>query len=226
MPRVRDILSRTLSVVCVGLLISSSLNASSPEVGMVVSAQNAHIGTSTASVGATVFNGDVLNTDQSGSLQIRAGAARLLLSASSKLTWDYEEGAPAAQLGSGSATFSTANSKAFTLHVATAVIRPQGNEPTIGNITVLNSKELILRCTRGALTFTVDDDSRVVPEGTAYHVILDPPDDPQNQNTDKPWPNKKPRGAGHHYFVWFAVPIAAILTGVALYCVFESPDHP
>src|SRR4029077_15154563 len=85
-----------------------------------------------------------------------------------------------------SATFSTANSKAFALHVASAVIRPNSNQPTIGQVTVLNPKELIVKSTRGSLSIAVEDDVREIREGAAYRVVLDPSAaDPQG-----------PRGAG------------------------------
>src|SRR3954470_11162829 len=143
-------------------------------LGTVVFAQRAHVGTAEASVGTTVFSGDRLDTDALGSLQVRTGAARLLLTASSRVTWNDDSGAPAATLTSGTAVFSTANSKAFALRAGTAVFRPRGEEPTVGNVTLLNAKELVVRCTRGALTIEVEDDIRVIPEGMAYHVILDP----------------------------------------------------
>src|SRR5216683_916870 len=82
-----------------------------------------------------------------GSVQVRAGAARLLLSSASSATFSQDDATPAATLTLGSATFSTANSNAFALHVASAVIRPNSNQPTIGQVTVLNPKELIVKRT-------------------------------------------------------------------------------
>src|SRR5260370_13725767 len=68
------------------LLLSFSLltapvwAAPASSLGTVVYAERAHVGTAQASVGTTVFSGDRLSTDQSGSLQVSTGAARLLLS--------------------------------------------------------------------------------------------------------------------------------------------------
>src|SRR5207237_1497989 len=120
------------------------------------------------------FRGDRLSTEQSGSVQVRAGAARLLLSGASIATLFQEDANPAATLTLGSATFSTANSNAFALHVASAVIRPNTNQPTIGRVTVLNAKELFVKSTRGSLSIAVEDDVREIPEGAAYRIVLDP----------------------------------------------------
>src|SRR5207237_8259698 len=118
------------------------------------------------------FSRDRLSTEQPGSVQVRAGAARLLLSGASIATLFQEDANPAATLTLGSATFSTANSNAFALHVASAVIRPNTNQPTIGRVTVLNAKELLVKSTRGSLSIAVEYDVREIPEGAAYRVLL------------------------------------------------------
>ena len=210
------------------LLITPVWAAPSSSLGTVVYADRAQVGAAQASVGATVFSGDRLTTAQSGRVQVRASAARLLLSGASSVTLSQDDITPAATLTVGSATFSTANSKAFALHVASAVIRPNSNQPTIGQVTVLNPKELIVKSTRGSLSIAVEDDVREIPEGAAYRVVLDPSAaDPQG-----------PRGAGSKgyggppikaaksRFIWFAVGITAVVTGIALHEAFESPDRP
>jgi len=142
---IAPLLSYTLLITPVWAVPSSSL-------GTVVYADRAHVGAAQTSVGATVFSGDRLSTEQSGSVQVRAGAARLLLSGASIATLSQEHANPAATLTLGSATFSTANSNAFALHVASAVIRPNTNQPTIGQVTVVSPKELIVKSTRGSLS--------------------------------------------------------------------------
>src|SRR5712692_6592845 len=140
----------SISKGILALLVSFSLlttpvwAAPASSLGTVVYADRAHVGAAQASVGATIFAGDRLSTDQSGSVQVRAGAARLLLSGTSIATFSQDDASPAATLTFGSATFSTANSKAFALHVGSVVIRPNTDQPTVGRVTVLNPKELIV----------------------------------------------------------------------------------
>ena len=224
----------SVSKSILALLVSFSLlttpvwAAPSSSMGTVVYADRAHVGAAQASVGATVFSGDRLSTEQTGSVQVRAGAARLLLSSSSSATFSQDDISPAATLTLGSATFSTANSKAFALHVGSAVIRPNTNQPTIGQVTVLTPKELIVRSTRGSLSIAVEDDVREIPEGAAYRVVLDP-------NAANP---QGPRGAGtkgyggppikaaKSKFIWYAIAITAVVTYFAFKEAFESPDRP
>jgi len=216
------------------LLVSFSLLATpvwatpSSSLGTVVYADRAHVGAAQASVGATLYSGDRLSTDQSGSVQVRAGAARLLLSSASSATFSQDDATPAATLTLGSAIFSAANSNAFALHVASAVIRPNTNQPTIGQVTVLNSKELIVKSTRGSLSIAVEDDVREIPEGAAYRVVLDPsaagPQGPRGAGGKGS--GGPPIKAARSKFIWYAVGVTAVVTFFAVQEVFESPDRP
>jgi len=234
MPRLRGSLAISLSVLLsISLVASPMWGSSGLGLGSVVSAERAHVGTAAASAGATVFAGDKLDTERAGSLQIRAGAARVLLQGSSQLTWGSEEGAPSATLTGGTAAFSTTGSKALVFHVGTAVFRPRGNEPTIANVTLLNPKELLVRCSRGALLIAVEDDVRVIPEGTAYRVVLDPEAaaaagaaPPLAEPASASWGQHQPRKTGKSKFIWYAIAFTALVTWFAVSEALESPDRP
>ena len=229
--RVLDSFSTTRALIAaflsLTLLISPLWAAASTAFGTLVFANRARVGNTNASVGATVFSGDRLSTDEIGSVQIRAGAARLLLASASAATLSQEEVSPAATLTAGTATFSTANSKAFVLHVASAIIRPNTDQPTIGKVTVLNPKELVVKSVRGSLQISVEDDVREIPEGEAYRIVLDPNADPQG-----------PRGAGtkgmggppikaaKSRFIWYAVAITGGLTIYVAHEAWESAYKP
>jgi hypothetical protein len=215
-------------LVSFSLLTTPAWAASTSSLGTVVYADRAFVGTAPASVGATIFAGDRLSTDQSGAIQVRAGAARLLLSRASIATFSQDGASPAATLTYGSATFSTADSKAFTLHVGPAVIRPNTNQPTIGQVTVLTSKELIVKSTRGSLTIAVEDDLREIPEGAAYRVVLDPnaPDPQGPRGAGTKGIGGPPIKAAKSKFMWYVI---AATGAVAIYTfteVFESPERP
>jgi len=215
-------------LVSLSLLITPVWAAPSSSLGTVVYADRAHVGAAHASVGATVFSGDRLSTEQAGSVQVRAGAARLLLSSASSATFSLEDASPAATLTIGSATFSTANSKAFALHVASAVIRPNTNQSTIGQVTVLNAKELFVKSTRGSLSIAVEDDVREIPEGAAYRIVLDPnaanPQGPRGAGT-KGY-GGSPVKAARTRFIWYAVALTGVATYFAVTESLESPDRP
>ena len=205
------------------LLISPLWAAPSTAFGTLVFVNRAHVGNANASVGATVFSGDRLSTDEVGSVQIRAGAARLLLASASSATLSQEEASPAATLTVGTATFSTANSKAFVLHVASAIIRPNTDQPTVGKVTVLSPKELVVKSVRGSLQLAVEDDVREIPEGAAYRVVLDPnaadPQGPRGAGTKGV--GGPPIKAAKSKFIWYAV---AVTAGVTFYVVLEAKE--
>src|SRR5271167_4077400 len=113
---------------------------STTPLGTIVSAQRAHVGSADAEVGTTLYGGDRLSTDSAGTVQIRAGAARLLLQHSSAVVVSDRMGAPAARLLAGTATFSTGNAHAFSMLVSQAIIAPQTDAPTIGQVTYLSDK--------------------------------------------------------------------------------------
>ncbi|PYT46612.1 MAG: hypothetical protein DMG44_20240 [Acidobacteria bacterium] len=227
MSRLRETLA---ALVSISLLITPVLGAPSSSLGTIVYADRAHMGAAAASAGATVFGGDRLSTEQSGSIQVRAGAARFLLSGASSATLATDEATPAAILTRGSATFSTADSKAFALHVASAIIRPNTDQPTIGQVTVLGPKELVVKSTRGSLTVAVEEDVRVIAEGTAYRIVLDSP-------TTASAP-QGPRGAGgrgsggpplkaaRSRFIWYAIGITTLIAVWAVHEALESEDRP
>jgi hypothetical protein len=234
MARLRDLIrTATAALVSFGLVLTcvssgSVSHASTVAFGTVVSADRARVGSASATVGSTVLSGDTLNTDKFGSLQVRAGAARLLLSSASQVTWANEEGGASATLKNGTAIFSTANAKAFSLHAGTALIRPNSDAATVGSVTILSPKELAVSCSHGALAISVEDDTKIVAEGTAYRVVLDP-DDAQAQDTNNPPPvfgQKTPRRSGRDRFLMFVLIFAGIGTAIGIYFALESPDRP
>jgi len=203
-------------------------------LGTIVTAEHALVGGSSAEAGTTVFSGDRLSTGLEGSVQVRAGAARLLLQSGSTATLNDTDGAPAARLIGGTATFSTGNSKAFTLFASRAAIRAQSDAPTIGQVTYLNEKELLVVSKRGPLTITVDGETEVITAGAAYRVLLDPPptmaQGPEGAGAHKEdrkrGMNGPPLKAGRNYFLITAIGVTAAVTGFAISEALESPNRP
>ncbi|MGB9465846.1 MAG: hypothetical protein WBR10_12115 [Candidatus Acidiferrum sp.] len=229
MARSREIVAAFLASC---LLMTPVWGASAGALGTVVASDRASVGGAGASVGTTVFAGDKVSTADAGSVQLRTGGARFLLSASSLATIDENGGTPQATLLRGSATFSTANAKAFALNAATAIVRPKADEPTIGQVTILSEKQLVVKCTRGALTITVGDESRVISEGSAYRIVLDPSaseaaqSQPPPQGAGTKGSGGPPLVAAKSKFVWYAVGAVAVVTFLAVQEALESPDRP
>jgi hypothetical protein len=233
----RGLRASLATLITIGMTVApvwaSPKTASS--LGTIVTAEHALVGDSSAEVGTTVFSGDRLSTGLEGSVQVRAGAARLLLQSASSATLNDSEGAPSAKLSGGTATFSTGNSKAFTLFASKAAIRAQSDGPTIGQVTYVNEKELLVVSKRGPLTITVDGETEVINEGAAYRVLLDPPptmaQGPEGAGANKKEDRRRgmagpPLHAGRNYFLITAVGVTAVVTGLAVSEALESPNRP
>ncbi len=224
---------RALFAAAVVLALSSIpalAGPANPILGTVITADKAHVGEGMAAVGTTVFGGDRISTESQGSVQVRAGAARLLLLGSSAAEVNDTEGAPSAKLLSGTATFSTGNAHAFTLFASKAAIRAQSDAPTIGQVTYLNAKELLVTSKRGPLTITVDGETQLIADGGSYHVYLDP-DAAQNPQGAGSGSGPGGRGgsplkAGRSRFLIVVVGVAAVATYFAVDEALESPHRP
>lgn len=235
MLRMRALCVAAVSLSLASLPLFGATTPTATPLGIVITADRAHIGEAGANVGTTVYTGDRVSTDAQGSVQVRAGAARLLLLSSSAAIVDDNDGAPSAQLVQGTATFSTGNAHAFTLFASKAAIRPQTDAPTIGTVTYVNEKELLVSARRGALTVAVGDEVQVIPEGTSYRVLLDPAavaaQGPAGAGAGGQGPAKggsggPPLKAGRSQFIIIATALVAAGTGVAIYYACESPDRP
>jgi hypothetical protein len=221
-----------VAAVVASCLSMMPVNGATPAaIGTVTSATSARVGEATASKGSTVFGGDHLSTERLGNIQIRAGAARFLLSGASSASLGASRETPTATLLSGTAVFSTANAKAFVLRASTAEIRPQTDQPTVAQVTYVSDKELRVKSTRGSLAITVDGETQIVPESGAYRVILDPSSYYAGENAQGPRGvgarnGGPPLKAGRSHFLLIAIIVTGVATGVALYEALQSPDRP
>lgn len=230
----RHLRAMCAAMVALSLVCAPVWGATTPNVvplGTVIAAERAHVGEASASVGTTIYAGDRLSTEMQGSVQVRAGSARLLLLSSSAVIVNDNEGAPSARLLLGTATFSTGNAHAFTLYASKAVVQPQANVPTVGQVIFLNDKELLVTARRGGLTVSVEGETQIIPEGASYRVLLDPePEAAQGsggEGTDNDrHKTKEPRRAGRSRFLFVVVGVTALATGFAVYKACESPDRP
>lgn len=220
---------------CVAFFLSCSFvlspvwGAGEAPLGTIISADRAYLGSSTASVGTTIYGGDHLSTDPLGNVQLRTSAARLQLSPSTNVLLTQDGGTPGAILSAGTATFSTANSKAFSLRAASATFRPGSDAPTVAQVTLVNAKEFIVRTTRGPLSVTYEAETQIIPEGNSYRVVLDPeatPEPPQGPEGVGAFRMKRPRKAGRSHFKIVVIAAIIAITYFAVDEALESPDRP
>ena len=73
-----------------GLTVFPVMAAGARPLGMVVTAENAHVSGAVASVGSDVFTGEVLQTDPGGNLRLKFGMTQIYLNSGSNATLGQE----------------------------------------------------------------------------------------------------------------------------------------
>lgn len=199
-------------------------------LGVVTQAAGANINSGGVSAGATVFDGDSFTTTPTGLLRVRAGAAQFYLAGKSNLKLHTAPGGTLAQLSGGTLVFSSARANAMDVEVAHAHIRPASDQPTVAQISVAGPKEIDVRATRGSLQFSYNGEPQIIPEGSAYRFVLDPPEDTLFPAEASPaFPDKqgpalgRRRSKGFLYFIIGAIGVASFL---AIDEALESPSKP
>ena len=221
-----------LSILLVFTIATGQLPAraagSSP-LGVVTQAAGANVNSGAVSAGATVFDGDSFTTTTTGLLRVRATAAQLYLAGQSNLKLHGASGGTLAQLGSGTLVFSSVKVNAMDVEVAQAHIRPASDQPTVAQISVAGPKQIDVRATRGSLQFLYNGEYQIIPEGSAYRFVLDPPEDMFPTSASPAFPDQKvPKPQGRHKkgFLYFIIGASAVATFLAVDEALESPSKP
>ena len=212
-------------IVAFSFLPGASVAATPPAraLGQVLQADGGHLGQTSAAVGATIFSGDTLSTEDRGSLHARTAGAQLYLMARSSASLQATDQGTAATLNGGTIIFSAATPQAFELHASTARLRAKENVPTAAQVTLLGPKELLVTCRRGTIEFAVNDESDVIPEGASYRVLIDPPAAlVADENPQQPRKSGRQRKA----FLFLIFGGVAALTIWGVHEALESPDRP
>lgn len=187
-------------------------------LGVVMQADHAMVGNGPAADGATIFDGDHLATDVSGSLRVRFGTSQAYLTPRSSAVVHQSANGFAAELTGGTIVLSSARGNAFQLVANGATIRPGSAESTVAQVTLVNPNELVLTSRKGTLEVSAEGAIRTLPEGTSYRMVMEPAQGPQGG----------PRAAGRskRKVVFILLTAAAVGTGIGIWRAVESPSAP
>lgn len=204
-----------LLIVCV--VEAPVCAAPSRAMGVVLQAERARLSASEAANGASIFDGDRLLTDDRGMLRLRVGAAQLYLMEKSGLLLRQTPAGAGAVLEQGTVVWSAAASDAFELRALDAMIRAKQGQPAVGQVTLLGSNAFVVTSNRGQLEVTLDEETRVIPEGNSYRVEIEP------ESQGPTGGGRSPRRAGRSKFIW--IPLLAI-GGVTAYFISRAVMSP
>lgn len=198
--------------------------------GIVAQADHASLGSLAASEGTTIYDGDRLSTEASGSLQVVFGEAIVYLAEQSSVIV-HNDGSGAAreleaELVSGTAVLSETARTAGEIAASSARVRPTAKTRGVVQVRLVGPHELIVFARRGPAQISYRDESETIAEGKCYRVLLN-----AAQDAGSAEPSPKAPGKGRKVLILIA--IGAGVAGIILPTVLrgsgggvESPDRP
>jgi len=211
----------SLSLVLLNATVMAA-PASSPSapLGVVVAAENANVGAGVTTSGATIYDGDRLQTQANSTLRVRFGAEQIVLRQNTDAEVHSFPNGFSTNLYAGSMVVSSAAGQTFQLVADGATVRPANAQPASGQITVISSKELVLTGTRGTLEVSMGDEVKTVEAGSTYRLEVEAEDSGPGPNPQAPHPTAR------NHFLWIAIPAIAAATAVVIWRATVSPSHP
>lgn len=209
-----------------GVLFAGSAQArpaSSPAapLGVVMAAENAHVGAGVTASGETIYDGDRLETPAHATLRVRLGAGQLVLRQNSVADVHSFPNGFAADLDAGTVVIASAEGQTFQLMADGAAIRPANEQPAAAQVEKLSATELVLTGTKGTLLITMGDETKTLEAGNSYRLKVQPEDPGPG-----PYPQQSPNPTARSRFLWILIPAVAVATGIVVWRATVSPSAP
>jgi hypothetical protein len=157
----RSIARSCIAAMLAGLMTFPGFGANEKPLGLVVQAESAQVSNAKVAIGTTVYPGDKIETDAGGKLRLRMGTTQLYLLASSS------------EVSRGTVGFSSNGADQLELEVPQGVIRASNEQPAYGQVTIVNSQEIIVSAFHGSLILDNAGELHTIPEGKSYRVTMD-----------------------------------------------------
>jgi hypothetical protein len=224
---VRTLFTAVLIAILSAVLIEAPVMAapaSSPSapLGVVLAAEDAHVGAGVTTSGATIYDGDRLEAGANSTLRVRLGSGQMVLRQN---TVTYVHAFPngfSANLDNGTVVVSSAPGQTFQLIADGATIRPATAQSTSGQISRVSATELVLTSTRGTLEVSMGDEVKTVEAGSSYRMEVESEDPAPGQQGQAPHATGRNRKA----FLWILIAGVSVGTGIAIWRATVSPDAP
>ncbi len=229
---------------CVTLSFAASQNQGA-SLGLVAKAQDAKVGNSAVTEGATIYSGDYLSTGPNGTLLVRIGTLSLELQGSSSLHIYSAPYGAIAELDSGTVVYTTPGTTENIVIVADDVrVTPAITVANLGRVSLDDPCNLTVYSQRGQANVQSGSESHFVEQGKAYRVRAEneisyrkylSPDanDYHDYHGHKPCaPLEMARGAhapiaaGQSRFLLVTGVVVGAATSIGIWKALESPDRP
>jgi len=212
----------SLSIVLIEAPVMAA-PASSPSapLGVVVAAENANVGAGVTTSGATIYDGDRLQTPANSTLRVRLGAGQMVLRQNTIAEVHTFPNGFSANLNTGSVVVSSSEGQTFQVIADGATIRPSNAQPASGQITMISPTELVLTGTRGTLEVSMGDEVKTLEAGSSYRMEVETEDPGPG-----PYPGQNPHPTARNRFLWIAIPVIGAVTGIVIWRALVSPSKP
>ena len=217
------VLTGILSLVLIQIpaMAAPAANTPAAPLGVVMSAENANIGAGANMSGATVYDGDRLQTQPGSTLRVRLSSGQMVLKENTIADVHTLAKGFSANLNAGTVIVSSPAGQTFQILADGATIRPANDQPTSGQISMISPTQLVLTGTRGTMLVSMGDEVKTLEAGSSYRLDVEP---------DEAAPDADPQGPPHptarSHFLWVLIPAIAAVTGIVIWRAVVSPSAP
>jgi hypothetical protein len=169
--------------------------------------------------GATIYDGDRLQTTENNSLRVRLGGPQMVLSPSTAAQVHAIPKGFSADLTAGTVVVSADAGQTFQVLADGAVIRPVGAGPTAGQISRINATEVVLTGTRGVMEVAMGDEVKTVEAGHSYRMEVETEASPAD-----PAAPQGPYHTAHNGFIWIVIAGVSAATAIGIWRALVSPN--
>jgi len=160
-------------------------------LGILTLAHDARLNEAAAFPGLSVFEGEEVSTEPEGRLGVRVGRTTVLLAGSTGATLHGIDNGAHVDLTAGTVSFNSPENGIVEIHAEEAFLRPEKNQLTQAEVSILAPGVLQIRAQRGDLAFRYREEFQVLPEGATYRIYLDSPAEPEGSaHSDAQKPHK------------------------------------
>ncbi len=194
-------------VLALALVNLPAMAASEKPLAVVLTADHAKLDNATATVGADVFEGDALITEQGGSMRLTIGPSQVYLLSASSATLAPHDGRVQAQVHVGRVGFSTSDPAGLEIQTPLGVVRGADARGIFGQVDVASATRMRITSYQGTLLVTdATGAEKTIAAGETYEATLAP----ASSADDNP-PPKGVTGAGINWkhVVEVAIPLVA-----------------
>jgi hypothetical protein len=224
---VRTLILSSLVVILSAALIgipagATTVNPASAPLGVILQADRARAGADITSGGATIYEGDRLETQDDGTLRARLGASQMYLRPSTLTEVHGLSNGFSASLVRGTVVVSCPEGQTFQLLADGATIRPAGAQATVAQVTLVSANELLLTSNRGAIEVSMGSEVKTIEAGSSYRMEVQPEDPgPGAQGTGS---GTTPTGRSRRLVFFLIIGGVAAATGIGTWRALISPS--